>query len=279
MDKKAINVLGFTEGYGKTIGKWPLAEGAVLGGLGGVGGYYGSQVMARKILDMLLKGKSPAEREAELRRLREDGTLDMIAKVSAGLGAAAGIGYVAQKHMDTNRGFRGAVGSILDPSYYNRNAKSTLAAEKEKSKAAVAEAGKAYTPLVSTFSSGRKYQPGLQKAGSYGMHEGIAFSKDRVPIAASVDLIKGDPFLSLPQKDITTMMLEGAENSTSGLVSGKSLMRTAIQAGVGAGTGFLFGRAASTLFSLPPVAKKRLSGAGAIAGALVNTGIFSEIMK
>ena len=116
----------------------------------------------------------------------------------------------------------------------------------------------------------------MYKQAMYSLNEDVAFNKDQVPISQSLHLIKGDPYLSLDQKDVASVIFEGSENSRSGLTSGNSLMRSALAAGAGGGAGFLFGRAASAIFSLPPIVTKRLSGAGAVAGALLGTGIFTE---
>jgi hypothetical protein len=119
----------------------------------------------------------------------------------------------------------------------------------------------------------------LHKAASYVLNKDIALNSKNVPISESLQLIKGDPYLSITQKDIAATLFENAEQKRYGLTSGTSLMRSAITAGAGGGAGYLFGRAASSLFSLPSIVSKRLSVAGAIAGALTSTGIFTEFGK
>lgn len=116
----------------------------------------------------------------------------------------------------------------------------------------------------------------LPKEANYFTNEDIALNPKSVPISESIQLIKGDPYLSITQKDIAATLFENAENKKYGMTSGNSLIRSAVAAGAGGGAGYLFGRAASSIFSLPSVISKRLSGAGAIAGALIGTGIFTE---
>jgi hypothetical protein len=108
-----------------------------------------------------------------------------------------------------------------------------------------------------------------------GGWEDPLFNAERIPMSASLDLIYSDPFLSRGQKRVAGMVLEGAEGGNSGLVSGRDVARSAIQAGTGGGVGFLLGKVMGALLSLPSPVKSRLSVAGAIAGAIVNTGLFS----
>ena len=105
------------------------------------------------------------------------------------------------------------------------------------------------------------------------------FNSDRIPVSYSLNLINADPFLTLSQKDIMGTVLEGAEGGNSGLVSGRDIARSATQIGVGGGVGILLGKAVGALLSLPSPVTRRLSIAGAIAGALTNTGLFSEIKQ
>jgi len=116
----------------------------------------------------------------------------------------------------------------------------------------------------------------LEKDASYMMNEDISLKSKSVPISESLQIIKGDPYLSITQKDIASAIFEKAEKKKFGFTSGGSLMQSAVTAGAGGGAGYLFGRAASSLFSLPTIVSKRLSAAGAIAGALISTGIFTE---
>jgi len=96
-----------------------------------------------------------------------------------------------------------------------------------------------------------------------------------VPLHASLSLIEADPFLTRAQKNVTESILYGAEGKSAGKTTGRRVMESALRAGVGGAAGYGLGAVASTVFSLPDPFKKRLSAVGGVAGALLNTGIFS----
>ena len=50
------------------------------------------------------------------------------------------------------------------------------------------------------------------------------------------------PFLTFTQKDMDKGIIEDAEGSGAGLISGKKLFRSAVRLGVGGGAGYLFGK-------------------------------------
>jgi hypothetical protein len=133
------------------------------------------------------------------------------------------------------------------------------------------------------YSSGRTklgmLEDQSEKTSALDVWEDPLFNSERIPVSYSLNLINADPFLTLSEKEITGRVLEGAEGSNSGLVSGRDIARSAIQAGVGGVAGVLLGKAVGALLSLPSPVTRRLSVAGAIAGALTNTGLFSEIRK
>jgi hypothetical protein len=280
MNKTAI--LG-SETYGKTVERIPLVEAGVLGGIGGVGGYYGGGLLAEQMLKLVMANKTPEERQELMRQMEEDGTLEQIRKMSAGAGALAGVGYAAHKGMDTNRGLSGMAESMVNPKYWEDPDVRRRLHAVDKARLQAAESS-GYPGYGRGYSSGRT----LGKQGSLSdsavsvindrlLETGI-FNAPRIPISSSVDTINRDPFLTLPQKNISETIFSNTSAGDSGVTSGKSLMQSALQLGVGAGAGYLFGRAASVLFSMPPSVTKSLSNSGAIAGALVNSGIFSELL-
>lgn len=282
MNKLAI--LG-TELYNKTIGSNPLLETGTLGTAGGALGYYGGGFAASKMLAMLMAGKSPEERAEAYRQLREDGTIDLIKNIGGGLGALGGVGYGLQKNIDMRNGLSGMFDSLTsgkhwsDPQVQDR-LKAVDAARQNALK----------TQYSSTsYSSGRTPQTagGMQKEhalsdGIFGMNDALLdrgiSSFQQIPIRQAMSTVDRDPFLSPPQKEIVNTVLSSTSDGDSGVTTGKSLMQSALQLGVGATAGYLFGRAAGSLFSLPPAVTDRLSTSGAVAGALVNTGIFSELL-
>lgn len=269
MNKEAIQSL--MKAYGNTIGSKPWIEAPVLGGVGALAGYMGADFVVPKIVKLLLMGKTEQEKADMLREYNASDTLDLAKKIMAGFGGVGGMAYGLQKHLDFSRGNQGLADSFIQGrEYWDRpDVQDVLKTTKAKE-----QQGIRYAP-TRNFSSGRSLKN--FKQGSYGYGFPDNFEHDRVPISESLNLINEDPFLTLPQKEITEIVMEGAEGTDSGLTSGKSLMRSAMRLGVGAATGYVFGRAASSLFSLPAPITKRLSNVGALAGAVINSGIFSEI--
>lgn len=268
MNKEAIKLM---KTYGDTIGSKPWIEAPVLGGVGAMAGYMGADLVVPRIVKLLMMGKSEQEKKDMMAEYNASDTLDLARKIMAGFGGIGGAAYGLQKHLDFSRGNEGLVDSFIQGRKYwdKPGSQKALKGKIDKRRSELE-----YTPSR-TFDSGRSLKN--FKQASYGMGLPSNFEHDRVPLAESLNLINEDPFLTLPQKEITEIVMEGAEGSNSGLTSGKALMRSAMRLGVGAATGYVFGRAASSLFALPSSITKRLSNTGALAGAVINSGIFSEI--
>jgi hypothetical protein len=272
MDKEA-SIKKITGAYGKYIGRKPWIEGPVLGTLGGLAGYFGGGLVLPTLTKALMTGRSDQEVQDALRELKRDpGTQNMLRSLLASMGVAGGLGYAAQKHLDFGAGAEGLGRSFIEgQDYWNRpEVQDHLERIRKQQRKDIS-----YRP-IRTYSSGRTMKKTAGEEYSNGLPAN--FEYERVPLSQAMDLINEDPFLTLPQKEITDVVFQGAEGKSTGLVSGKDLMRSAVRLGVGATTGYLFGRAASSLLSLPTTVTKRLSQVGAVAGGLINTGIFSELL-
>ena len=256
-----------TKAYHKYIGSRPWLEAPLMGGLGAAAGYMGSEYITPKIVNALMIGRPEQEKADAMRELEADKTTKLISMYMAAMGGMGGAGYFLLKNLDVS-GNWGDLGKSFvrgDKHWDDPEVKARMDKVQKKRKEDVQYRG---TP--SQYHSGRTF-----KGASYGMQE---MDRSRVAVADAINLINDDPFLTLPQKDMADMVIEGSGGS-SGLVSGKDLMRSAIQLGAGAATGWAFGRATSALLSLPAPVTRRLSNVGAIAGSIINTGIFSEILK
>jgi len=273
-----------TAAYARHIGKKPWLEAGVLGTTAAVVGYTGMSFAVPMLFNLLMTWKSDSEKSKMIEEYENDGTLQFLKRVGALAGVAVGLGYAASKHMDVGSGLKGAWDSMKDSEYWN----------KPRGKARLEEITTAQfnKNVRKRIRRSRRYNSGLgqsqfekeehdnrQKIGALGGWKDPLFNSERIPVSYSLDLINADPFLSLSEKDITGMVLEGAEGSNSGLVSGRDIARSAVHAGVGAAAGLLLGKTLGALLSLPSPVTRRLSMAGAIAGALSNTGLFSEIKR
>jgi len=264
---KFWSVTGLPQAYDRYIGHYPLAEAGVLGGLGALAGYAGGGLATKGILKTLMAGKSPAQQAAMMSELEQDNTIGTIRLMLGGMGGLAGAGYAALKHGQFRKGPGSFLKSMWDPHYWEKNPEER---DYETKKLEEMYKNIPYYSQKRFYSSGR-----LQKNEA---EETTGFTAPRVPVHTAVELLEADPFLRLNQKTVTQDIISNAGQGRSGLVSGHDLMRSAIQAGAGAGVGYVFGRVAGSLLSLPSPVTKRLSAAGALAGALINTGLFSEVL-
>jgi hypothetical protein len=268
MNKEA-DITAPIQAYKRTIGSRPLLESAVLGTTGALAGYYGTPLVSRFLINKLMAFKSPQEREALINEFNNSKDAEGNRRLLAGALGVAGMALPLQ-NMDFSSGFGNALKSGVDSDYYKKNPHITgrrADAAREKSTQG------SYKSLSRYFQSGRK--PFMQKQHSLGFQDN--FAAERVPISYSMDLINGDPFLTLPEKEFTNVLLEGAESSSSGMVSGKDLASSAIRSGVGFGAAYAFGSGVGKVLALPTPVTKRLSLIGGIAGAVLNSGIFEDV--
>ena len=102
------------------------------------------------------------------------------------------------------------------------------------------------------------------------------FNKRNIPVHQGRQLINRDPFLTDHNKASVDYLMRNSGEGDSGSISGKDVAQTAVKAGLGLVTGIAFGKTLGNLFSMGTAQTNRLSNIGAVAGALYNTGIFSE---
>lgn len=268
-----IEKIGFTSAYAQHIGRRPWLEAGVLGTAGGLAGYHGMKFFAPKALEFLMVGKSKEVRQQMFEDFHADGTMQYLKNLGAGIGALTGVAYTLGKHLDIGSGFKGAWESMKDSRYWGTPVGKARIKEMRKGRhRSQEEEGLARS---TGYSSGLR-KTGMLKTGKWG---DPLFNSERIPVSYSLNLINADPFLTLSEKDIMGTVLEGAEGGNSGLVSGRDIARSAVQIGIGGSVGILLGKAVGALLSLPSPVTRRLSIVGAIAGALTNTGVFSEIKQ
>lgn len=106
--------------------------------------------------------------------------------------------------------------------------------------------------------------------GSYS-----SFLNQNVPVDFSTKLIAQDDYLIPEEKLVTNHLIHEADHngSGSGMISGKDITGTAMQAGIDGGSAYVFGNVMGNVFGLPKDLTKRLSAAGGIAAAIKSTGI------
>ena len=268
--------------YDRSVGAHPLVETGGLAALLGLAGYYGGGA-AGKGLVSLLSRTLPADKQQAMQEWLDDPDNTQRLRNWGGLaGAGLGLGYGLGKNMDFGAGLGGAARSMTTARYWEVNPEA-------RNRRLTARLNKVVTrPYTGWPNRTYKFQwdrtpsdpmlPG-DKVGD-DMSAGDAFLHDEVPLRASVALLRRDPFLTGGQKnDVQGLISAAGGGRSAGFISGKDLMTTAVKAGVDFGIAYAFGNIAGRVLSLPPPIVTRISQAGGLAGALTETGIFSELRK
>lgn len=264
-----VDVSAPFRGYTKYVEKYPLAEAGLLGGAGAAAGYFGTGMLINPIIKLLLVGKSPAEKAQIMAALHQGGGVQRLKRIGGIAGGTLGAGYALNKAVDWSS-LKNIFKSLKSKDYWKNNPEALKAKEDAHQKRIDKTK---YKSRLKDFTWGREASSSLQKkAGEIS----DPFLGERVPIHYSLDLLKTDPFLTEGQKQIATSLTTGAEDRSIGMTSGEKLMKSAVRAGVGFATAYLFGKALSSVMALPPPIVKRVSVGGGIAGALLNSGIFEE---
>ncbi|MHC4617935.1 MAG: hypothetical protein ACYTEQ_09300 [Planctomycetota bacterium] len=258
--------------YEKTVGANPIVEALTLGAAGALVGHHGSKAGLRGIDKAL--GISSEDTQTSL----EGGVFGDVQTVATLFGSAVGMIYAANKHGDFRSGMGGFAKSMTTPGYWDKNPEALRRAR---------QAGylKGYGILGPKRYERRHYGTGSGRMSQkYGSEKeafvfGGEFTKETIPVHQSTNIIKEDPYLTWRQKDFTSGIVDSAEGGGgSGLTSGRQVAQSAVHAGVGFGAGYLFGKAMSSIFSLPPAQAKKVSKSGGLAGAIINTGVLEKIL-
>lgn len=255
--------------YNKHVGNRPALEIPLLAGVGALGGAAGAKQL----------GYNPW--------------------VGAGLTGLLAALYGVGKHVDTGGTMSDALQSLLQTDYYKKHPEASrrlqLAGRLKVQNA---------KPVTGKLSLGRRIAeaavpqlsaPALVKrvgeAGSeersmwkeqcdkYAFFMGAADELDQevIPVNYSRLLVASDPFLAPSAKILTGDLLLAAKGGPVGMTSGRSLYKAAIKAGAGYGAAYLFGRGLTSVLGAGTETSKKLSTAGGIAAAVINSGILNEL--
>jgi hypothetical protein len=260
--------------YNRYIGGNPYVEAGALGTAGALTGYMATDLALRKF--------SP-QTSPERRR--------MLRNIMAALMATGGATYAMQKHVDPQNPWK----SLTDKDYWKDPANRQDLLDRQQEKIDSAEIDLRNVPKfdwgrgapsmdsglnIIPYEARRLLPQNIQQRGDISLaKEGSftsAFEGRTVPVRTTINLLDQDPFLSLADKKIVKgMIVDANDGLDAGKTSGKSLMSTAVKAGVGFGAAYLFGQGVGGLLSLPPEQTKKLSQVGGLAGAIYNSGILT----
>ena len=267
---KGVDVAWPHKAYRATIGAHPLIEVPALAGAGAAAGYLGAG-LAQNVLGRIAGGL-PGEMGAGAQEWFADPeNQQTLRDRMAAIGAALGGTYGVAKNVDIGSGWGGAAKSLTESDYLERNPEARNRLLQRRLGELLS---RRYQLKKFRWDRGRQ----LEASDIGERAAGDPFFQTETPIRQSLTYVGVDPFLSNSQKYQTQGLLVNANNGqTAGYTSGRSLMQSALKAGVGFGTAYLFGHVAGNVLALPPETVKNLSLAGGLAGALVNTGIFKEL--
>ena len=115
----------------------------------------------------------------------------------------------------------------------------------------------------------------LRKTAAYdATYNNALFDHPAVPVDYSMDLIWNDKYLDGKTKINALTPIANAGQGSSGLVSPKDIAKGAIRAGFGLGAGYLAGKTLGGIFMAPQAVTQTMSATGALAGAILNSGVF-----
>lgn len=277
--------------YHKYVGRQPVLDTAMSGGIGTILGYTGANVLLNPLISLIagMTGADPAKVEAVKNKLKSYGGI---------AGGVGGLLYGSGKHMDTGSGIKGWIQSMTDADYWKKN---PAAANRKLQKFLEnLQTGKKSirTPDVFGFvhdtlnvptqedtevfelqakeiERQRKKQlleqarKGLVKTQAL---EDATLGGGHLPMDYAMSVIASDPFLSMGQKVVTGGIMADADDPTDA----GSLMTSALRFGAAAVPAYLFGRGVSNIMGLPPEKINALSSVGGVAAGILNTGIFGD---
>jgi hypothetical protein len=264
--------------YSQTVGARPLLETGLLGLAGGATSYLAAPLVARKLIRGAMAGM-PLERQNQLLKEMEDaGTFRKIQTIATVFGGGMGALYALNKHWDPSAGAVGRFEALIDPANYWRNPENR--ARWETWRKGKEEEDSVYSPTP--FVSNRPPKSPFGKIGADleevihswdDTYSDIFFHKN-IPVNRTTNLINQDEYLTYPQKNYATRIVQQSGTGESGMVSGKDVATAAIHVGVGLTAGYLFGKTLGAILAAPEAVTKRLSHIGAVAGGIINSGIF-----
>jgi len=206
--------------YRKHIGQDPRIEIPALAVGGAMAGRALSGGVTKLAMRLLFADLAP-EKRADLMSRLDHSKIKTLGTIA---GALLGGGYGAMKHMDTGMGLKGMFKSISDPGYYNKNQDRDIFRDEGRREKLD---NMSYQSKESPF----EMNP-LKKFASLGTDP---FDREVIPIRHSMRLMENDRYLDAAQRQFTSDIIYGADNSSSGLTSKHNLARSAVKMGIGFG--------------------------------------------
>lgn len=236
----------------------PLVESGVLGGAGAVGGYYGSGLLAKGLLNTIMAGKSDEEKAEQWQQWENEGFTDTIRNVGGAAGGLAGLAYPMFKN------YNGKIESLTEKNYYANHPEEAAARAKA-------------SPLHSQYRDTGVFEryKELNKHASFDM----AFDNtSSIPVQGAMDMFWDDPHLSHPERTYAAGLVSAAnQDQPYGVLSPSDLALGAVRAGVSFGIAKSFANVVGNAMKLPSDVRDRMSNAGGIAAAVMSTGILNKV--
>lgn len=246
--------------YDRLVGSRPVVRIPAYATAGYFTGKFGSQLIG-SVLTNLMRSRGMAFDENEVNDwLSKPQTSETMGVIGALLGGVAGA-----KPNWRAKSFGEFTKSIYDPQSVAKNTTEVpyyMAQGPGKSYADNREAYAEKTAFTETLDADEDDDP--------------IFTQNKIPVYHSLSTINDDPFLDDDSKSTVLKSIYGADNKTSGLISGKQLMTGALRAGAAYVPAYYFGKTVGSILALPEDVSHKVSMFGGLASAIYNSGIVKQ---
>jgi hypothetical protein len=249
----------FADIYQEHIGRHPLRDIAATSALGAAGAY----ALSGPALSILAKlgGLGSPQLAAMANQYMSDPRGAGSAKFKlALLGALAGAGYGAYKHVDMKTDMEGMKQSLTDPNYWYKHPWQAL-----RRKGLAPESDIDMAEMLH-----------IDKQASDPGDPDDTYYDDSIYVPNAIHAVQRDPvLLSYNKRQVSGIVRDSGDAKKQ--TSGYRITNAALRAGVSYGAAWALGQGLGSVLNLPQPIVNRLSTAGGIAAAVVGSGVLKEL--
>lgn len=265
----------YTNWYQQNIGSKPLLEIPLAAGIAGLGTY----AVADQALDALSNFPGMSKLRTSTRRRDQDE--DELAATKRRLAIMAALlagGATAYAHADLRGSGKELVDSLTQSNYWTSNP--NVPARKALIDRFTLP-GKSPEAIRAEYENSMRnlYKESMDKTAGEFYDEIAAdptFHDLNIPVVKSINVVREDPYLLPSSKGIVSGLV--SQSSPDDPYTSKfGLVKTALKAGADYGTAYMFGQGVGSLLAMPSTMVNKLSQAGGMAYAVINSGILKAV--